>query len=272
MTHIKDFNKRFGVRIEDDVVKHKLIQRINIALEPIEYYFRDRTFLKWLTVEYGQRFDLEFTDSYSDGTIRIKSGFSVSHIYGDDFVACLKLLEFLRMYLKLNRKSEALRQLDIDIEDALDRSEKDLGIRWHDGKFYPSGAKVLDEKLVEDVLDWLNDYPEEKIDFNKATTALVERRYGDAIGDCNTCLEGIARKVLKNKKALSDNRDEFLKYLKLSGQWSRILANYIDYANEYGKHASEKRHKVDPNEAEAFLYTTGLMIRLVINTVKNTKA
>ena len=46
--------------------------------------------------------------------------------------------------------------------------------------------------------------------------------------------------------------------------WKKILANYIDYGNEYGRHASEKRHEFNASEVEAYLYTTCILIRLIV--------
>jgi len=56
-----------------------------------------------------------------------------------------------------------------------------------------------------------------------------------------------------------------LKRIDLSDGWKSILANYIKYAHDY-RHASEDRHEIKKREAEAYLYMTGLMIRLIIES------
>lgn len=272
MTRMKDFNKRFGIQTNLASAQHKFILRIDVTLESIKSYFESVQFVTWLSLEYGERLDTVYTDLWENGTRTMRSGFNLSRIHKGDFVSCLKLLESLYAYSKENSPPDAIELLELSIKNAIERSDTDLGIRWHDGKFLQSGAKELDEKLVIDVLDWLNGYPAEKLDFDKAIKALIAKRYNDVIGDCNTCLEGVARKVLNNKKQIEKNKDDLLKLLSLSDPWGRIFAGYIDYANEFGKHASDERHKVNPNEAEAFLYMTGLAIRLIANVVREKKA
>ncbi|HAM39108.1 MAG TPA: hypothetical protein DCP53_06930 [Elusimicrobia bacterium] len=71
--------------------------------------------------------------------------------------------------------------------------------------------------------------------------------------------------VLKNSKTLDNNKDELLTKLNISQKWKSFLCNYIEYANEYKRHASDKRHNINPIEVEAFLYFTGLLVRLIIN-------
>lgn len=85
----------------------------------------------------------------------------------------------------------------------------------------------------------------------------------DVIKNCYSALEGILRNVLGNKKTLDNNKKELLKTVGLSQGWKSILASYIQYAHDF-RHASEQRHLIKKNEAEAYLYMTGLVIRLLI--------
>lgn len=62
-----------------------------------------------------------------------------------------------------------------------------------------------------------------------------------------------------------NNREELLKRIGLTQEWKSFLSNFITYANEFKRHASEKRNAINPLEVEAFLYFTGLMIRLMIH-------
>ena len=41
------------------------------------------------------------------------------------------------------------------IQEILDASEVDLGIRWDVGRFLPSGARLLDDRLINDTLGFL---------------------------------------------------------------------------------------------------------------------
>lgn len=166
-----------------------------------------------------------------------------------------------------NTKSRTT-ELDGKVRNLLEKSEVDLGVFCKDGKFYPSGAKFLDKELVEDALDWLNNYPKEKKDFEKALRALMEKRCDDVLSNCYNCVEGMAREILNNNKTLRSNKEPLLKKIGLPGAWGKFLSYFIGYADEYKRHASKKRHQENPNEVEAFLYLTGLIIRLCIKSVK----
>lgn len=79
-------------------------------------------------------------------------------------------------------------------------------------------------------------------------------------------IEGLAREVLQNNRTLDNNKDGLLKKVNLSQTWKSILSNYINYANEYARHASDTQHLIKPQEVEAFLYFTGLLVRLIVES------
>ena len=130
--------------------------------------------------------------------------------------------------------------------------------------FYRSGAKILDEQLVEDPFDWLEDYPDERKDFLKAISHYSANELGEVVINCYLVVEGLARKILNNSKTLENNREEILKKVGLSQEWKSFLSNYINYTNEFKRHASDKRYSINPAEVEAFLYFTGLLVRLLL--------
>jgi hypothetical protein len=183
---------------------------------------------------------------------------------GGDFTKTLEVLCALHEHMHPDPgRQEWLSQR---ITAIMSRCSRDIGVKWTKGSFYPSGADELDEGLVEGTLVWLKDYPNERKDY---ATALQYYAKGtdlsDVIENCYTAVEGVVRQVLGNKKALDNNKDELLKKLALSDGWNAILANYISYAHNY-RHASEERHAIRKQEAEAYLYMTGLIIRLVIES------
>ena len=156
--------------------------------------------------------------------------------------------------------------LSIRVKNILARCSCDIGIKWKDGFFYPSGAEELDISLIEETLTWLTDYPDEKKDYQRALEGYSENQASpDLITNCYSAVEGIARNVLGNKKTLDNNKDELLKKMDLSDGWNSILATYVNYAHNY-RHASPERHKIKEQEAEAYLYMTGLIIRLIIES------
>jgi len=87
----------------------------------------------------------------------------------------------------------------------------------------------------------------------------------DVAKNCYSAVEGIARHILGNTKNLDNNKDALLSKIGLSDGWNAILGTYIKYAHDY-RHANEQRHEITRQEAEAYLYMTGLIIRLTIES------
>jgi hypothetical protein len=142
----------------------------------------------------------------------------------------------------------------------------DIGVRWREGLFYQSGAEELDKHLIEENLTWLKDYPAERQDYRRALECYFKRQsLTDVVKNCYSAVEGLVRTILGNRKTLDKNKELLLKQIRLSEGWKSILANYINYVHDY-RHASPDRHKITGEEAEACLYMTGLIIRLVIES------
>jgi hypothetical protein len=76
-------------------------------------------------------------------------------------------------------------------------------------------------------------------------------------------VEGVARNILGNGKTLDNNREGLMEKLGLSQEWKALLSNFIRYANEFQRHASENRHNLNPIEVEGFLYMTGVLLRMM---------
>lgn len=265
---IKDFYQRFGIKVDVEQAKRKFISRASSSIfewfDEIGLWTPD--FLRWFSEEVGEDWHKHIYKSY--GAPYISSGTDLSLICNKDFIRCLMIIEFIYKYLnevyEFSNKKTLTNVFNSKISVLFDKSEIDLGVYWKDGKFLPSGAELLDQVLVKDLLDWLNEFPNEKKDFDNSLKAFMTKRYNDVIADCYNCVEGIVREILENNKVLDNNKDEFLKKLKISQEWKSIVNGFINYANEYKRHASDNRYKVNPNEVEAFIYLTGLIIRLCI--------
>jgi hypothetical protein len=163
--------------------------------------------------------------------------------------------------------------LEAIIKSAISKSEGDLSIEWNKGEFWPSGAKLLDEVLVNDSLRWLSNqkYIDVLKPFEKGLRHLFEAQnkaesLKDVVTEMYEALEALAKVFLGNNKDLSGNREAFVSANKLSSYYKKLLSDYIDYSNEY-RHPPEigkKRVPLSTIEVEAFVYITGLFIRLSI--------
>lgn len=141
------------------------------------------------------------------------------------------------------------------------------------------GAALLDERLVNDPLHWLREnskYRNVLDPFEKGLKHLMEgkkapERYSDVITDMYEALEGMAKTVTgRETRDLSGNKEMFISKLKLPDAYRTLLGDYIEFANDY-RHALEsgqKRATPSEKDTEAFVYLTGLFIRLAIQSRK----
>jgi hypothetical protein len=158
-------------------------------------------------------------------------------------------------------------------------SEVDLGVGWRGGKFYPTGAKVLDDALVNDVLAWLTKatYLTVRQPFEKSLNHLLRARanpelLSDVITDAYEALEAFAKIVAGNDQTLDANQETFLARICASDEYKQILGEclkkYRPFAHKFrhGASSPEKKPSISYAEAESFVYLTGLFIRLVISS------
>ncbi len=188
----------------------------------------------------------------------------------DDFHSCLHALEVTHDVLN-EAKHKAM--LDELIQEVISLSEVDLGIEWRDGSFWPSGAKLLDEALVNENLEWLSGtkYADVGAPFEKGLHHLLEaqsqpEKLTDVITDMYEALEKMARITNDNNRTLGQNSKQFVGNLGLSDHYETMLREYTKYAHEFRHAVEQGKGRVPPlpNEVEAFVYTTGLFIRLAI--------
>ena len=268
------FFQRFGVAVDIETAKQYFFNRIQNRISENFFWlenfetvepeaFRDTidvAVLKYVANKLGAQYDY-------------KGNFSDYHKGIVDFRLLLRSLEALYEALYLYTPDRALILEDI-ITSALKESEISLGVQWRNGVFWPSGAKILDTALVNDNLDWLADPQFKNIlrPFQKGLKKYLEAqnkpdKLADVVTDMYEALETTAKFVTGNQtKDLSGNREQFVTKLELSLYYGIILRDYIKYANEYrhGIEVSRERIPLIPKEVEAFIYLTGLFIRLAL--------
>lgn len=266
----KRFNEIFGLedKLEDE--QKRFVHRVNQAI------FNRIDTEEYPTFQYDALFELICFDlgvNANDVTDRRQYGglgtsrALIRTLTGDDFEKTLLVLCILYDRLKILQDAKYYKEwLSNNIQSIISKSTCNVGVRWKDGFFYPSGAKELDESLIDETLIWLEGYPNEQKDFKRALNCYLKNEsLGDVIKNCYSAIEGMARNVLNNDKTLDNNKDELLSKIGLSNGWKAILANYINFSHDF-RHASEKRHEIPKQEVEGYLYMTGLLIRLIIES------
>ncbi len=240
--------------------------------------FYDENFIWWISEELGEPWgDRVKAREYGSG---YWSDVTMETMTKGDFYQTLSVVEKAYQYLAedrpgqiydpygFNRSEESINIWNFN--ERMNRimllSETDLGVFWKDGKFYLSGAKELDEALISDTLEWLSNYPATQKQFAIALghykkSIQTSSAGKDAITNSYTSVEALAKEILKNDRSFDKNSDELVEKLGLPKEYKNIVHYYKQLANEYGsRHAgSDPTHK----EVEAFVYLTGLLLRLM---------
>lgn len=136
---------------------------------------------------------------------------------------------------------------------------------------YPAGVKVLDDGIVNDVLDWLSNYPEVAKPFERALKIYMKgekQSYRNLFDDLRLALEQLLRQVLGNTKSLENQQTELLPWIKarsvhqqVANMYRQLLFGpYSTYQNEAVKHGEQYSEK----EAEFMIYLTGTFMRLLL--------
>jgi len=252
----KDFNKRFDITESVEEAQKRFINRV---LNIFDQFGVDYPLKRHVWNFLGERY---FSNE------------SFEHLIKGDFNRCLMCLEAVNEILTGRYKPPF--QPDSKIPFLLENSEIDLGVRWHEGKFIRSGARLLDDRLVNDPLHWLRDKKYKSVlkPYQKGLDHFLKSRknpslLSDVITDMYEALEALASIVTgKPNWDLSRARDLFIKKVKASNEYKNLLKEYIIYANKF-RHAEEEgkpKPEVIPSEVESFIYMTGIFIRLTIGT------
>lgn len=148
-------------------------------------------------------------------------------------------------------------------------------VKGNDVIFYPKGSKLLDEKVVNDVLDWLTSYPKVQENFKSALEKYQNKTYQrNLIDDLRLSLELLLKKILNNrKKSLENQREPLGKYLEkknIPKQLRNMYWKLIDYYTDYQNNCVKHEDKVDSSEIEFIIYLTGTFMRFLM-TLEDTK-
>lgn len=273
------FHQRFNIAVQDNEAKQRFLNRVNNKVFKSDFY--------WWVFEKEEDENEEEGVSLKDNIMwrlanELGKTFSYSNDWdyyiNEDFHTCLQTLEIIYKELPKDDQKEALDEI---IKEIISLSETDLGVRWREGIFLPSGAKLLDEALVNENLQWLSDlkYHNVLTPFQKGLKDFLEankhpEKLVDTIRDMYEALEKMVRIICSNNRNLKANAEQFVSKLELSPHYSKMLKDYADFAHEFRHAVEEDKQRIPPppQEVEASIYTTGLFIRLAIERINAQKS
>lgn len=159
----------------------------------------------------------------------------------------------------------------LDVKEIISITNVPIELKYSGNEFliYPAGAKLLDEKLINDNLDWLADYPMIYELFTSSLSDLgIKGKERQVIDNLRLAVELLLKEKLSNSKSLENQKVELGKYLKaqeISSEISNLYWQVLDYYSKYQNNKVKHSDNVNPNEVEFMLYLTGTMMRLLLN-------
>lgn len=182
----------------------------------------------------------------------------------------------LEIICNLTFKDNFRTALLIILQDALKYYDVNLSLTKikDEVMLLPKGEKEFDEKLVNEVITFLNQSSQEHfIESLRFYQDQKPRNFIKAAESLRRCLEEFLRYKLKNRKGLDANIGELQVILKKDNRDPVIRKNIIystfsfldNYFNENSKHQDGD---IDEAECEYLIYQTGVLLRYIDKTVK----
>jgi len=207
--------------------------------------------------------------------------FSQTRVYNlfmgeKNFKEFVKLMQVL---FWLNLPKDKSTNLYKNFKEDIELSQMNLAIKKCGENciiIYPLGAKILDEKLVNDVLEWLEEYPKSKKYFLLALKGYSDKdNPRNILDNLRFSLEQLIKKILKNRKSLEKQKDYLMRYLsecrisqEIASMYVTLIAQYTKYQNENVKH----NEKCLVDELDFIIYLTGNFIRFIVQISNKKKS
>jgi HEPN domain-containing protein len=253
---IKEIYERLGIETDLEEENERFFNRLYSTLEEIK--IRDSSVYGEIAFNLGVEYKFLLI-SY------LNHDYSSESFYYN-LVVAETILRVIKEY-----DDQAYTFLKERLKNAVDYSMIDLGVIFKDDGFIKKGVEILDRTALIEPLDWLKKYPNAKTDFEGALQNYLTKDYGEATTRAYSALESLVKTVLGSNKRLDNLIKDLLKLLSLPRQWSTILVNYCDFAHEFstrhGKKEGKTKDLASEKDTEAYIYFTGLMIRLIIRTI-----
>ena len=158
----------------------------------------------------------------------------------------------------------------IGIQEAVSITGVPLGIKQTESEiiFYPEGAKLLDEKLINDNLDWLSAHPKSYETFKMSLMEIgIQGKERNVVDHLRLSLELLLKDIFNNGKSLENQKSDIGNYLKsknISPEISNLLERVLDYYAKYQNNKAKHDCAGLSSEVEFILYLTGTVMRFLL--------
>jgi hypothetical protein len=264
---MKEFDKIFGINKSKEEAEREFINRVENTIfqhfpEPTyPNQFGYATYFKDVCTELG----LKANDFPSLSTRRYQD---LSVLTKGNFLNTLRMISALYKVYS-NKAPHFVIYINKKVDEILEMSSIKLGIRWHQGMFFPDPIPEIDQYLIDENLQFLNAFPAAKKDIQFALKNYQEKSTTGILDKCYSALEQVAQKLCDSKKPL--HREDFIKEIitriNASSKWKEFLESFIQYANDTRHGKDPNRHDLDPDEIESYLFLSLIMIRMIIKKI-----
>jgi|SRR5450830_397357 len=181
-----------------------------------------------------------------------------------------RFMFFLESLFHLQFRAETLEKLAAELREDLKASNMPIVLAHGKGNyiFYPRGAKLLDEQVVNTDLEWLSDYPSALTAFENALVQSSDStKQREVLDSLRVALENFVRQLLGNRKSLENNKENLLKWMddhdtntETRQMMRQLFTFYCEYQNNHVKHGDGWK----PAEVDFILYLTATFINLLV--------
>lgn len=189
-----------------------------------------------------------------------------------------EVIFYIQQLFYLDMEQDIKYGLYEEIKEDIESSLLDIRIKKTktDYILYPAGAKLLDDGVVNDVLDWLSDYPKVYKNFRNALKQYEKHEFTRNIVDnLRFSLESLLKDILHNHNRLEKQKDEIGKYLEgkeipreIRNMFNTLITQYTHYQNEHAKH----NDSVKESEIEFMIYLTGTFMRFILKLKESSES
>ena len=218
------FNK-VGKQYNDDYWLLKYFKFIGISISPVSLNANN-----WEVSGYQNIFENYLTSKIQNGKI-------------EEIIFYFQMLFDLKIDIPSFYEDKSFKEiLYLELTENIDLSLLDIKIKKTKDTFiiYPAGVKLLDENVVNEVIDYLNDYPLVQKHFMSALQKYQERKYNrNIIDDLRFSLELLLKNILNNKKVLENQISLLGPYLKSKNAPAEIINMFMSLINYYKDYQNE---------------------------------
>lgn len=269
---LKGFYKRWKIDISEDEKWQEFKNRVLNAYEKhLGYEFLSKTeiedeFYEIIGIHRTKTSSYMSFDNMFDKTIGDSSTYQFLK-HQDNLKKILLGIEAISWMKKVPIAKK--KKFISDIADSIQISSVPLQIKINKDEiiFYPLGAKLLDKKLVDDNLDWLQEYPKSYELFKKSLHEIdVIGKERNVVDNLRLSLELLLKEKFNNQRSLENQKASLGNYLKennVSNEVSNLFITVTDYYNKFQNNNAKHSDNVNRNEIEFILYLTGVIMRFL---------